>query len=407
MENRYDLLIVGGGMVGATIAAALGNTDLSIAVVEQRLPTGFDAQSEHDLRVSALSVASEQILKTLNVWPGIEAKRLCPYRRMKVWEADATRAATEFCSTDIGHAHLGHIVENRVVQLALLEQLRLLSNVDLICPAETEAIDYSPGCSVVRLADGRELIGKLLVAADGGMSRARSAAGIGVHSWDYDQHALVASVTTAYPQQDITWQQFTATGPLAFLPLSGQRASLVWYNTPSEVRRLMAETDESFMAQLVERFPAELGDIDTLLSRAFFPLRRQHAQQYVKEGVALAGDAAHMINPLAGQGVNIGLLDAAALAETLLSAWQAGEEIDSLAVLQRYEQQRRHHNLVMMQVMDSFYRVFSNEIGPLKLLRNIGLGAAERLGPVKNQVMRYAMGLEGRLPALARGDVLR
>ena len=404
MENRYDLLIVGGGMVGATIAAALGDTDLRIAVVEQRLPDDFDESAEHDLRVSALSVASEQILTTLDVWPGITAKRLCPYRRMKVWEADAGRASTEFNSTDIGYDHLGHIVENRIIQLALLERLRLFSNIDLICPADTESIDYSPGCSVVRLSDGRELIGRLLVAADGGMSRARSAAGIGVHNWDYDQHAMVASVTTAYEQQDITWQQFTPTGPLAFLPLSGQRASLVWYNTPMEVRRLMSEPDSVFMEQLRHAFPAELGQIDQLLGRASFPLRRQHALQYVKEGVALAGDSAHMINPLAGQGVNIGLLDAAALAEVVLQAWYEGEDISSLAVLSRYEKQRRQHNLIMMQVMDGFYRIFSNDFGPLKVLRNIGLGAAERLGPAKNHVMRYAMGLEGRLPALARGE---
>ena len=395
MENRYDLLIVGGGMVGSTIAAALGDTDLKIAVIEQQHPEPFSPDAEHDLRVSALSIASERILETLGVWQGIEGRRTCLYRRMKIWELDEQRAATEFISNEIGSDHLGYIVENRIIQLALLERLRRFSNIDLICPARTVAIDYSPGSSLVRLADGREFIGRLMIAADGGTSRVRSAAGIGVHSWDYDQHALVASVTTAYPQQDITWQQFTSNGPLAFLPLSGNRASLVWYNKPSEVKRLLSVSDEAFMAELTQTFPECLGEVDQLLERGAFPLRRQHAQQYVKEGVALAGDAAHMINPLAGQGVNIGLLDAAALAETVLDAFNNGEDISCYEVLKRYEKSRRTHNLMMMQVMDVFYRVFSNNVMPLKLLRNLGLGAAERLGPAKNKVMRFAMGLEG------------
>lgn len=406
MKNRYDLLIVGGGMVGATIAAALGNTDLSIAVVDQAYPQSFEAGAEHDLRVSALSIASENIFRTLGVWDGIMNRRTCPYQRMKVWESDEQRAATEFVSQDVGADHLGFIVENRVIQLALLERLGQLDNVDLICPAEIRDIDYSPGCSVVQLSDGRELIGKLMVAADGGRSRVRTASGIGVHSWDYDQHALVASIVTSLPQQDITWQQFTPSGPLAFLPLTGQRGSLVWYNRPAEVKRLLALDSDAFIYAVETAFPDRLGSIEGLLERGAFPLRRQHASQYVKEGVALAGDAAHMINPLAGQGVNIGLLDAATLAEVILDGHREGLDISDLSLLQRYEQQRRNHNLMMMQLMDGFYRVFSNDLLPLKLLRNIGLGAAERFTPAKHRVMRFAMGLEGRLPTLARGERL-
>lgn len=404
MKNRYDLVIIGGGMVGSTIAVALGNTDLKIAVVEQHYPVEFDQGSEHDLRVSALSIASEQILKNLGVWDGIVSRRSCLYRRMKIWESSEEHASTEFNSDDIAAEHLGYIVENRVIQLALLEQLKQFDNVELICPADTVSIDYSPGSSLVQLADGRELIAKLLIAADGGMSKVRAAAGIGVHSWDYDQHALVASVATELPQQDITWQQFTPDGPLAFLPLSGNRASLVWYNRPAEVKRLLQLDDQQFTNELVKAFPERLGKIESILARGAFPLRRQHAQAYVKEGVALAGDSAHMINPLAGQGVNIGLLDAAALAEIVLQGHREGLDISDLTLLKRYEQQRRNHNLMMMQLMDGFYRVFSNDLLPLRLLRNLGLGAAERLKPAKNKVMRFAMGLEGRLPALAQSD---
>ncbi|MGB0467474.1 MAG: UbiH/UbiF/VisC/COQ6 family ubiquinone biosynthesis hydroxylase [Pontibacterium sp.] len=402
MNKRYDILIVGGGMVGATIACALGGSDLSVGVVEYRYPDAFEDSQPHDLRVSALSVASQNILDMVGAWEGVLSRRSCPYKRMKVWEANEARASTEFNSDAISLPYLGHIVENRIIQLALLEQMSTFDNVDLICPAQTESIDYSPGASIVRLNDGTELIGRLLIAADGGESRVRQAAGIGVHKWDYEQYALVASVTTAYEQQDITWQQFTSTGPLAFLPLSGRNASLVWYNTPAEAKRLMDLPDAQFLSELSATFPETLGKVDSLLERGYFPLRRQHAQQYVAEGIALAGDAAHMIHPLAGQGVNIGLLDAAALAETILKAQRSGEDYTALSVLQAYEQQRRKHNLVMMQLMDMFYRVFSNDNIPLKVVRNIGLGFAERVLPAKNKVMRFAMGLEGPLPALAR-----
>lgn len=402
MDKRYDVLIVGGGMVGATIACALGGSDLSVGVLEYQYPKGFDLEQPHDLRVSAISIASQNVIDMVGAWEGILSRRSCPYRRMKVWESDEQRAATEFVSDDISEPYLGHIVENRIIQLALLERMAAFDNVDLICPAKTVSIDYSPGASVVTLDDGTEVVGRLLVAADGGESRVRQAAGIGVRKWDYEQNALVASVITDYPQQDITWQQFTATGPLAFLPLPGPHASLVWYNTPQNVKRLMNLPVNQFMAELTETFPESLGKIDTLLERGFFPLRRQHALEYAKEGVVLAGDAAHMIHPLAGQGVNIGMLDAAALAETILLAQRKGKDITSLAVLKDYEKQRRNHNLVMMQTMDLFYRVFSNDNMPLKMMRNIGLGLAERVTPAKNKVMRFAMGLDGPLPALAR-----
>lgn len=402
MKTRYDVLIVGGGMVGSALACALGDSGLSVAVLERQLPRSFDPAQLHDLRVSALSIASERFLENIGAWEGIRSRRNCPYRRMKVWERSSTAAATEFDAAEIGHDHLGYIVENRLIQIALLDRLKDFANIDLISPAPTARIDYSPGATLVQLEDGNELIGRLVVAADGGDSRVRQAAGIGVTKWDYEQQALVASVTTAYGQQDITWQQFTPTGPLAFLPLSGNNASLVWYNTPNQVKRLQALPDTQFLEQLLATFPAELGCITQIQGRSSFPLRRQHAQQYVKEGVALVGDAAHMIHPLAGQGVNIGLLDAASLAEVLLAAHVAGESLCSLDVLSRYEKQRRRHNLLMMQVMDGFYRVFSNDIGPLKMLRNAGLGLAGRLPPARNRVMEFAMGLRGDLPSLAR-----
>ena len=403
MTDKYDVLIVGGGMVGAALACGLGGSELTVGVVESVKPQEFTPTQEHDLRVSALSIASQTIMDTVGAWGGVESKRLCPFRRMRVWE---TQGDAEFCSDDIQKPVLGYIVENRIIQMALLERLSDFTNVALICPAKTRKIDYTGEISTVELDDGRILSGRLLVAADGAQSRVRQAAGIGVVSWDYRQNAMVISVETESPQQDITWQRFVPSGPQAFLPLTGPHASLVWYHNPDEMRRLKGLSEPAFLDELLKQFPSCLGAIKAILGRASFPLKRQHAQDYVKPGIALIGDAAHTINPLAGQGVNIGFLDAAALAQVVVAAHKKGLDFGSLNVLNEYEKMRRLDNLLMMTVMELFYRVFSNSYKPLKIIRNLGLGAAQRLMPLKNKVMLHAMGLEGNLPKLAKGEAI-
>lgn len=403
MKQQFDVVIVGGGMVGAAVACCLGDSELKVAVIESQVPESFAPEQPHDLRVSALSIASKKILEAVGAWQGIENRRCCPFKRMRVWE---TAGDTTFNSDDIRYPELGYIVENRITQLALLERLPAFSNVQLMMPATITKISYDGEGAEITLEEGQVLSAKLLVAADGGQSRVRQSVGIGVTSWDYNQHALVIYIETAYPQQDITWQRFVSSGPQAFLPLTGPYGSLVWYQSPDEVRRLKALSYDQLKAELVAAFPDCLGEVKQILGVASFPLKRQHAQRYIKPGVALVGDAAHMINPLAGQGVNIGLLDAAALAEVLIQASQHGKDIAGLAVLQRYESLRRNENLKMMTVMDVFYRFFSNDILPVKVLRNLGLGLAQRIGPARIKVMKAAMGLEGNLPRLAKGELL-
>ncbi|MGD7036494.1 FAD-dependent monooxygenase [Methylotuvimicrobium buryatense] len=402
---NFDVVVVGGGMVGAAVACGLGGSGLKVAVIEHVFPNEFTSDQSHDLRVSALSIASRHILEAVGAWQGVLNRRYCPFRRMRVWE---TVGDTEFCSDDIDYNELGYIVENRVTQLALLERLQEFDNVSLFCPASIKRIDYGLDDeghrSVVELDDGTVLTANVLVGADGGNSKVRQVSGIGVTGWDYKQHALVIYVATDYPQQDITWQRFVPSGPQAFLPLTGRYGSLVWYNSPGEIKRLKSLPCEQLLNELTEAFPDCLGRINTVLGTASFPLKRQHAQSYVRPGIALVGDAAHMINPLAGQGVNIGLLDAAVLAEVLVNAHRSGRDIGDIAELKRYEKSRRADNLRMMTVMDVFYRVFSNEIMPVRILRNLGLGLAERVVPVKKKVMRAAMGLDGRLPKLAKGE---
>jgi 3-demethoxyubiquinol 3-hydroxylase len=402
MKQNFDVIIVGGGMVGAAVACSLGGSGLKVAVIENTPPVSFSPDQPHDLRVSALSIASKKILETVGAWQGIENRRVCPFRRMRVWE---TAGDTEFCSDDINYPQLGYIVENRVIQLALLDRLADFDNISLISPISINKIQYSVvKPTEIALDDGRVLSTKILVAADGGQSRVRQTVGIGVTSWDYKQHALVIYIETEYGQQDITWQRFVPTGPQAFLPLTGHYGSIVWYHSPDEVNRLKALPLDELKSELMAAFPEALGQVKKVLATASFPLKRQHAQAYVKPGVVLVGDAAHMINPLAGQGVNIGLLDAAALGEVLVEAAKQGLDPSELKVLKQYEKMRRNENLKMMTVMDVFYQVFSNEILPMKIVRNLGLGLAERILPAKNKMMRMAMGLEGKLPKLARGE---
>lgn len=403
MEQPYDVVIVGGGMVGAAAALSLADTDLRIAVLEKQLPSAFDPDQPLDLRVSALSPASIALLERLDVWSQIKSWRACPYQRMRVWELDedaeglegqtARRCATEFTAAESNMSELGYIVENRLIQRALLDALSAKGNIDLITDA-VSSIDYAASSTLIELDSHKTLVAHLVVAADGGNSVVRTAAALGVHQWDYDQMAMVINVKTQLPQQDITWQQFTPSGPLAMLPLPESNASLVWYESPETIRRLMALKSDLLMTEIEAKFPNRLGGLQSIEARACFPLRRLHAQRYVDEGVLLLGDAAHQINPLAGQGVNLGFQDVEAFSKTVHQAISQGERISDVRVLKRYEKERKRSNLLMMQTMDLFYRVFSNHKVPLKMARNFLLGAVNLAKPIRVKALRVASGLD-------------
>lgn len=403
MTRDFDVLIVGGGMVGAMLGCALGDSPFRVGVVEACYPQEFLPSQPYDLRVSAISRASQHMFEAVGAWQNMLAMRACPYRHMLVWD-DEGRGQTHFDSADVGEPMLGHIIENRIVQLGLLQRLQTFDNVELLCPAGIEDLRRATDAAEVTLEDGRRLRASLVVGADGANSRVREMAGIAVRGWAYDQHALVASVRTRLPQQDITWQRFKPTGPEAFLPLPGHHASMVWYHTPEEVQRLLALEEGEFIAAMEAAFPERLGGIEQVVARGYFPLRRQHAEKYVLPRLALVGDAGHTIHPLAGQGVNLGLMDAAALAEVLLAAEGRQRDIGGLATLRRYERWRRGGNLVMQNTMEAFYRLFAPQPRPVRLVRNLGLELADRVTPLKHHVMRYAMGLSGDLPRLARGE---
>ncbi|MDH3526792.1 MAG: UbiH/UbiF/VisC/COQ6 family ubiquinone biosynthesis hydroxylase [Gammaproteobacteria bacterium] len=397
--NQFDVIIIGGGIVGATAACALGTAGLAVAVVEAREPVADTGV--RDARVFAITRASERIFSALGVWDAISARDICAFREMRVWDAGGS-GAIHFDCADIGEPFLGHIIEPRFIQTALLERLQTLADVQLFCPAQFSDIEIGENQVTVVLDDATVLMASLVVAADGARSPLREHLGIQVRVHDYRQSGLVALVKTEHGHQETAWQRFLPDGPLAFLPLSGGWSSIVWTLPSAEVERMLALDSEAFHAALGEAFDFRLGRITGSEQRKAFPLRRLHATHYISERAALIGDAAHTIHPLAGQGVNLGLLDAAALAEVLADAQARGKDAGSMPVLRRYERWRRGDNLLMMSAMDAFNLLFSNARPPLRWARNLGLSLMDAAGPAKDVLMRHAMGLEGDLPALAR-----
>ncbi len=403
---QADLIIVGAGMVGSALALALEHSGLNILIVDGG-PLSikpFDGAAAFEPRVSALSAASQRILERLDVWPGIAARRASAYCDMQVWDGSGT-GSVHFSAASVHAESLGHIVENRVVQDALLERLHD-SNLGLLGNARLEQLRRSGDGWLLKLADGRELRSSLLVAADGANSAVRRLAGCATREWDYLHHAIVTSVRCARPHQATAWQRFTDDGPLAFLPLrrgdDDHWCSIVWSAVPAEAERLMALDDETFRHELGKAFEWRLGEVSQVDPRLCIPLRQRHAKRYVESGLALIGDAAHSIHPLAGQGVNLGFLDAAVLAEVLLHALERGEHPNDVRVLSRYERRRMPHNLAMMAAMEGFERLFQADPLPLRWLRNSGLNWVDDLPEAKALFVRQALGLSGDLPLLAR-----
>lgn len=416
----YDLVIVGGGMVGSMLAAALATySSLRVAVLESREPESFDPGTDppYDIRVSALSIATQRMFENVGAWQGIVDRRACPYREMLVWDSEAA-GRTHFKSQDIGAPELGHIVENRVMQLALLNQLKKADSIDYLCPATLERYDKQNDlivCTIRTQAsdathnDGavelRKIKTRLLVGADGAQSTVRELAGIEIDRSLYPQHALVATIETDLPQQDITWQRFVPSGPEALLPLCGAQASMVWYHNEDEVQRLKSLSDKAFIDEMQSVFPDRLGGIQRVVARGSFPIAKAHARRYIHDRIALIGDAAHTVHPLAGQGVNLGMLDAASLAEVIMDAARQGNDIGSLRALRRYERWRRGENAMMINVLDGFYHAFKTQPAPVRAVRSAVMNMANNVTPLKRLMMRYAMGTAGDLPALAKATM--
>lgn len=388
-QTQFDVVVVGGGMVGAALASGLAQQGFKVAVLEREAPAAFNPEAPPDIRISAIGCASVDLLKQLDVWPAVQQMRCAPYRKLETWEWQTARV--QFEAASLGLPELGYMVENSVLQLALWQRLQQ-QPVTLLAPAKLSALQQHNGGWQLTLEDGQTLTTRLLVGADGANSQVRQLTGIGIQGWNYSQSCMLISVELEHATGDTTWQHFTPEGPHALLPLFDRWASLVWYDSPARIRQLQALTPEQLQKEVERCFPPRLGRF-RVQQAASFPLVRRHANRYVLPGLALVGDAAHTINPLAGQGVNLGYRDVDTLIDVLTAARNQAEDWASERVLLRYQRQRQKDNLLMQSGMDLFYFAFSNRLPPLRVLRNIGLMAAEHAGVLKRQALRYALGL--------------
>jgi 2-octaprenylphenol hydroxylase len=393
-QNHFDIIIVGGGIVGLSFACELAGSDFSVAVVERNELR--HVSDEPECRVSAINRFALQHFKQANVWQSILSQRACVFDRMFVWDQTGV-GQIQFDSVELGVPELGVIIENNVLQQLLLETVQAADNISYLCPEEITSIDYQPEeggrtLSSITLASGAQLTTKLLVGADGAKSKVREIAHIPRKQQSYGQQGLVCNVTTSEPHQHTAWQCFMPTGPLAFLPLYNGDSSIVWSLDEDAASERMALADDEFKDALAEASQYKLGEITDVSQRFLFPLAHGHSIDYVRAGLALIGDAAHSIHPLAGQGANLGIADAAALAEVISTAKKVDRQWTALHTLSKYQRQRKGANQLMEMSMTGFKELFGNNNALVSEVRNAGLSLVDHLPALKYRVIKQALG---------------
>ena len=404
---NVDIAIVGGGLVGAALATSLKDSGLTIALIDnqteaslQRSLAPASSVNEFEARVSALTVASQSVLKEIGAWGKMDLQKIQTYQKMKVWDELGT-AAIEFDSAELYQDSLGCILENQLIISALHKVLAEQTNLKSFLGDKLNAIQLVEGETdhhLITLESSQLIQCKLLVAADGANSRVRQWAAMPTREWDYQHEAIVATIKTAKKHQNTAWQRFSESGPLAFLPLADadntqQYCSIVWSQETARAKYLMALPETEFLNELAKSIEFNLGELDAVSTRYAIPLRQRHAKTYVKPGIVLLGDAAHTIHPLAGQGVNLGFKDVKVLADILKEADKQGLEVNNLVLLKRYQRQRQGDNLLMMGAMEGFKRLFEQPDPVVRWLRNTGMNWVNKQSFLKNQIAKHAMGL--------------
>lgn len=390
-ENSFDIIVVGGGMVGLAFADLMAQQSLKIAVVEVREPELSWSESAYGLRVSAVNLASQKLLEKIGVWSQLQ--RVSPYLTMQVWDENSD-AAIHFDHKEAKQPYLGHIIENRTIIKALYEKLQSLDNVSLFCPATPKALQIEDNEIILQLENSHSLSGKLIIGADGAHSWLRDKVGIEINTRPYGHQAIVTVVHTEKSHQQTAWQRFLSTGPLAFLPFKDQHyCSIVWSAQTSFAEKLMGMQDQEFNQAITAAFEAKLGNAEVIDKRVSFPLHMRHAKQYVQPRVAFIGDAVRTIHPLAGQGVNLGFRDVVALDEVVARTANKGRDIGSYANLRPYERARKGDNLLMIAAMAGLKDLFAQQQPLVKSLRTLGLKATEKHTALKTRFIKQAMGI--------------
>jgi 2-octaprenyl-6-methoxyphenol hydroxylase len=405
---RSDVLIVGGGMVGLTLALALGSAGLDVVVVDRDDPATLLA-APYDGRASAIAYGSRRVLEGLGAWDGM-AGDAEPILDIRVSDGDAP-LFLHYDHREVGEQPLGHIIENRAIRRALFARQAEIAAIDLRAPASLATIDYGAGGVTATLNDGTHIRANLAVAADGRHSRMRDEAGITTTRWRYKQTGIACTMGHERPHRGVAHERFLPAGPFAVLPMTddpehGHRSSIVWTEDERLAPAMMALDDADFSAELGRRFGPYYGEVRVLGGRWSYPLSLRHANRYAAPRLALVGDAAHAIHPIAGQGLNLGIRGVAALAEVIVETARLGLDIGADDVLKRYERWRRFDAMALVAVTDGLNRLFSNAIPPVRLARDLGLAGVNLVGPAKRFFMRHAMGLVGDLPRLMKGERL-
>ena len=402
MNRPFEIVVVGAGITGLTVAALLAHSrhcdQMNITVVDAGKRPTFDRSNDIALRVSAIASGSADILASIDVWKSIEAQRACPYRNMRVWDACGYADGPDtlrFEAAEFAVAELGFIVENKLIQSALLQGLDSLDQaVDYETPIRFLVRSDNRFC--VEVAEGRSLTADLVVGADGAGSLVRKSADISIDAWRYPQAAFVTHVRPERSHQYTAWQRFLPSGPVALLPRLDGRVSVVWSTSPEQAELAIAVSDDDLSDMLGEATDFVLGRLTPEGPRASFPLKAQHASQYVLSGLALIGDAAHAVHPLAGQGANLGLADAARLASVIDEAIGNDEHPGDLPVLRRYERSRKGANKTMLYFLDGLNRLFSSESSSVAKFRGSGMRLFNRSGPIRQHAVHIALGLNAQ-----------